>query len=222
MHARRWGAVFGAAVVTVLLAPLAAYATTVVSEGFETSPGTFSLYGANATRDCAVAHSGFCSLKIDPTTTSTRIGAKYTSSTSMGSRTTIAFWFQASSTTGDLDGDFTVRLGPSFDATVHVTEGVGSNTGVSLVTTTGSDRSFDAWTTANTWYQFTMTFDTAADTVVATGPNATSATLSIPSSATTITEIDVNGVEWNPTSNTMRYDDITVDVCTYNLLGICI
>lgn len=212
------------AAAAVVLTPLGAHATTVINEGFETAPPSFTLYGNNSTRDCTLgtAHGGACSLLVDPVSTSTTIGASYSSSTSMGSLATVTFWFRASSTSGDLDGDFIVTLNGGHQVRIHPTEGSGTNNGISLYTSSGNDASFDSWASANTWYRFQLHFDTVNDTVYATGPNATSATKSIPSGASSITSIDARGIEWNSTSNTLRYDDITVDTCTYNLLGLCV
>lgn len=212
-------AVAGAAAALVFT-PNAAHAVTAFSEGFETSPNSFTTYGSTATRSCTVARSGSCSLLLDPASTSTTVGATHTTSLAMNSRATVSFWFRGTTTSGDLDSDFVVRLG-SYEARLHLTEGVGGNNSVSLYTTSGSRVSFDSWASANTWYQFSLVFDTVADTVQGVGPNASSTTVSIPSSATTITGLEARAVEWTSTTNTVRYDDVSVDTCTFNLLGVC-
>lgn len=213
----------GLVAATALLTAGNAHADIVLAEGFETSPpANFNLYGSQAVRDCTTAHTGTCSLKIDPTSTSTRVGADYTPDIPLKSRMTIKLWFKASSTSGDLDSDFVVDLNAGGQVVLHLTEGVGSNTGVSLITTSGSHRNFDSWSSANTWYLFTLVIDAYADTVVAYGPNNASQTLSISASATSTTRIDANGIEWSSTSNTVHYDDITVDTCSLNLLGVCV
>lgn len=214
--------VVAGAATALVLSSGAAQAATAYSEGFESSPNSFTMSGTTAARDCTLARSGSCSLLLDPTVVGTGVSGTHTTSLTMNSRATVTLWFRATSTSGDLDSNFIVRLG-SYEARLHLTHGVGSNNSVSLYTTSGSQTAFGSWPTANTWHSFSLVFDTVADTVHAVAPSGSSGTVSIPATASTITYLQADAVEWNAiTANSVRFDDVTVETCTNNLLGICV
>jgi hypothetical protein len=195
----------GAAGALVLLAG-PAFATVYVAEDFETTPTTLTPYGV-ASIDCTTANTLRCSLKVPASTGTTYSGAALTGTFPMIGQPVASFAFKADSATGDTDANFTLSFNTGM-VRMHVTEGVGSNNGVSLYSATNRVN-FTSWPTAGVWYTFTISIDPVAHTATGTLVGGGSATVSIPSGATAITGIDASGINWNWGSD-VHFDTITL------------
>lgn len=190
----------------VVVAASDAHAIVLVADDFESPVSTFVTYGS-ASRDCTQANTLSCSLLVPASTGASRSGAADTTPRLLSAATSVAFSFKGDCDYGDMDADVTVRFNTG-SATLHVTDyGTSGNDGVSVLSSTSS-RNFAAWSPAGTWHSFALDINSVTDT--ATGRYGTSsATVSIPAGATTITKIDLNGINWNYGCD-IRYDSVVV------------
>ncbi|HEX8002041.1 MAG TPA: hypothetical protein VF519_05035 [Mycobacteriales bacterium] len=195
------------AAATALLLPQSAWALTLYSEGFEAGALTWSRSGAQ-TVDCTVAHTGYCSLKNEPTTTGTYEHATGTVAVPLTNRfTAVEFWFSNASTGGDWDSAFTVTLDCG-SIEYNTTEGI--NNGVSLHSSHGSSQwGFASWS-ANTWHRGTLVFDSLTKTVSASLNGGSTVSTSYCSTATRISAVGTYVVGWSGYGSTIWYDDVSI------------
>ncbi|HEV2890257.1 MAG TPA: fibronectin type III domain-containing protein [Frankiaceae bacterium] len=201
----------------VLSAQPAAPVSGAFSETWESGTGAWAISGTSATQDCVSTPvlSG-CSLKFQPTSSS-GLSVTRSASVTMASPSTASFWFRGSATTGDTDASvqFTFNTGGSL--TLSLTEGVSSNNGVNLIGPSNSTGAFYNWPSANTWYQAVVTINPSTDVATVQVKNtsgtvvgSSSTNVAIPSAATSITGVGIQGNAWNGTQNAFNVDSISI------------
>ena len=205
---RRRVTAFAVATAVTVLAPQSAFATTYLSEGWETAGAGWLLDPTTTTLDCTTAHTGLCSLQVSPATTGYRGKATraVTVPLSAARYTSASFWFRNAGTTGHVDSDLRLVVG-SAAVTLHVTDGAGTNNGVRLYSTSGSSTYVGTWPSANTWYFAEVRFDSLLGVVAARLGSTSSFSPWLAYSGTAINGIEIEGVDWGG-GTPLHYDDL--------------
>lgn len=183
------------------------------SEDWSSGISGWTVAGSGATSDCAVGQSG-CSLKLNPPAGSAGVQVSKSMNVTMGSPTTVSFWFRGDKTYGDTDSNVQVMFNGGTNTTLQITE-PSSNNGVALYGTNSSG-AFTSWPNANAWYQAVITINPSTDTAMAqikdASGNAVGGTgsVSIASAATTITGLSYNAWFWGGTAAVFHYDTVRV------------
>jgi hypothetical protein len=212
-----WLLVVAATALVVAAGPAAA--STVYTEDWEKGTGTWVVTGTGtAAQDCTTAHTGSCSLVLTPACCSSSENAQTPFSDPLSSdTTTVSFFFEGSSTTGDTDVQFSVGLntGDRFDLTL--TEGCcPTNNGVDLRLNGAGQPVFASWGSAGTWYEGRIVFNPVAGSVhgelydasgslIGSGGN-----VALPSGATSITSLLISGIYWGGSLDSFHFDTISV------------
>lgn len=137
--------------------PLGRPAPARFQESWETDGTGWAYDSADAKRDCGAAVQGSCSLLLNATCCSRRIGAERTFEPALPTPATVVFAFQGGATKGDTDAEVHLDTGAAKPLVYSFTRGSGNpNTGLSLDNGQSSGNACGSWSTAGAWVTVTV------------------------------------------------------------------
>lgn len=170
----------------------------------------WTVSGSTATCDTSDGSPAAPSIRLNPTSsTPVRV---YRDPAAAGSGVMeISFNFKGSSLFGDTDSQVNVAFTNGGWLTLGITEGIGNNNGLTLITSSGSHVNFGSWPAADTWFEAKITLNLVAGTAVATAAGATSNVLGFPTGHTGVSNVEFYSVQWNSDEDVLhKYDELVI------------
>lgn len=190
-----------------------AHAATVFSEGWETANTGWTHSGNTIGRDCTVARTGSCSLKVAPACCGTRVYASHILGSNLDLPHTVSFAFRGPSLSGGTDTQ--LHLDTNAETLVFAITRPGSlfdNNGMSLDNGQSNANPCGEWTLVDRWYTVVLVLDGAVNTVAATvtSPSGTVVgTCTYPFTGTQLTGVSFNGFDYGG-GLAYHYDDLLI------------